>query len=237
MKSQQAKIIVQEIKKRKVKVTVLRENNDFIIAQKGGKHTFIKDTMTELCSTTTFTLANNMHAALVRLKKHGIPVCPYKKVVNIKQALPFLRKHGKIVAKAVRLLVKNDGVGVLSDLSTQKQLASAISLIRSFATNKRVPVFLQKQLSGDHCRVLVLDSKKIYVYSSNQKDLIVDKGVFIKAAKAFNLAIVEFECFVTKGSKSLITEVEVAPDLEKYGKENINVIKDFVNLIVNRLLK
>lgn len=237
MNSRQTKLIIQELKKRNVKVTVLRENNDFIIAQKNGKHTFIKDTMTELCSTTSFTLANNMHGALVSLKKHGLPVCPYKKVVNIKQALPFLNKHKKIVAKAVRLLVKNSGAGVLSDLSTKKQLASAISLIRSFATSKRVPVFLQKQLSGDHCRVLVLDSKYVYVYNSSQKDIIVDKDIFIKAAKAFNLSVVEFECFVTERSRSFITEVEVVPDLEKYYKKNSTVIKDFVSLIVNRLLK
>jgi len=161
-----SKLIIDEAKKKKIKVTRIGDGGKHFMLSRGDKHTFIDQSLTELTSDPVFKLLANKFLTDLFLKKEGFPVPVFKLIRTVDEAWVFLKKHKKVVIKP---LSANQGKGITISIKYKNELQPAIDFALSVTKKNRLEkaykgaVLIEKAVPGDDHRVLVIDCKKVYV--------------------------------------------------------------------------
>lgn len=174
--SSYSQIIVDEAKRKGIKATYIGPFRKMFLLQRGDKHTFIFESLTELVSKPHFKICSNKYLTATFLKKNGFKIAPFVLAENFEQAKSFLQKNKQVVVKP---LYGNQGRGITVGVKTIKDLKEAYK--KAFERNNKVAkakyknkVLVEKMLPGEDHRVLVMDYKDIYAIKKTPAYVIGD---------------------------------------------------------------
>lgn len=163
--SKYSKIIIEAAKKYGIKASPIGLGGKMFMLQRGKKHTFIYQSLTELVSNPMYRITSNKFLTQFFLKKKGFPVPQFALIENLSQAKNFLRKHKKIVIKP---LSANQGKGITIGIKKQEELEPAIKSALKKTKKKKLEsaykkaVMAERAVSGDDHRLLVIGYKQVF---------------------------------------------------------------------------
>ncbi len=148
------KAIHEELKRRGITATPLSlgEGGTLLTFEYADALRAVVGTSPDLTNSTGRTIANNKEAAAAVALHCGLPVPDTITYGKEKDALAFLKTHGRIVVKP---LDGAHGYGVTTNITTSVKMKKAIKR----ALKESQTVLIQQQVSGNDIRVLIIGGK------------------------------------------------------------------------------
>ncbi|MBF0588169.1 MAG: N-acetylglutaminylglutamine synthetase [Magnetococcales bacterium] len=149
-----ARIIIDEARRRGIAVEVIHASMGLFNLSFGGRTIKCWESLSELTPATSMSICDRKDITHTILKKAGLKVPDQQVESGKKSNEAFLKKHGRLVIKPAR---GEQGQGISVDVSTKKELATAIRKAR-----QQCPTVLLETLSlGEDLRIIVIDYKVI----------------------------------------------------------------------------
>jgi GNAT-family acetyltransferase (TIGR03103 family) len=147
-----AQILINEAKKRGIKVKVIDVKDAYFSLSYGGTTIECRESLSELTSAVAMSLCSDKSTTFRVLKKERI-VVPEQTVAGSKsQNKKFLSKFRRIVVKPA---VGEAGKGVFVDIRSPKELERAV--VQAKKMNEKV--LLEEMIEGQDLRIIVIDYK------------------------------------------------------------------------------
>ncbi len=149
-----ARIIIDEARRRGIAVEVLDSDMGLFNLTYGGRTIKCWESLSALTPATTLSICDRKDVSLTLLRKAGLNV-PAQQISNGKKTdHAFLEQHGRLVVKPAR---GEQGQGISVDISSKKELASAIRKARQQCPK----VLLESYTLGEDLRIIVIDYKVV----------------------------------------------------------------------------
>ncbi|MCB2081216.1 MAG: N-acetylglutaminylglutamine synthetase, partial [Rickettsiales bacterium] len=144
-----ATIIVNEARRRGIKVEVLDAVDNYFQLSYGGRTITCRESLSELTSSIAMSRCSDKQTTHRLLSHAGLSVPPQQLVTTPAQNLIFLEAQQRIVVKPA---VGEQGAGITIDVTTKNELAHAIT----YAQRTSHKVILEKMVSGQDLRIVVI---------------------------------------------------------------------------------
>ncbi len=160
-----SKLIIDEAKKKGIKIFPVGSGGKLFLLRRKGKHTFIYQSLTELISDPSYKIAANKFLTDRFLKKNGFPVPNFSLIKTEEQAWKFLQKNKKVVIKP---LSANQGKGITIAIKYREELLPAMEKALAATNHNKLEsayknaILIEKAVPGDDHRILVIDYRYIY---------------------------------------------------------------------------
>lgn len=146
-----AMIIINEARKRGIRVNILDEADNYFELTKGGTKIVCNETLTELTSSIAMSRCKNKNITARVLRKAGLNVPDQHLASTPSENHAFLEKH---VVIAVKPVSGEQGSGITVDIRTKNELETAILYAKEVCQG----VILEQMVPGQDLRVVVIDS-------------------------------------------------------------------------------
>lgn len=147
------KLLIQEAKKRNYQVQILLAEKNFLEISKNGQSIYIKATCFPINSEIGSAIANDKELTAIVLKENNLPTLEYYVCDSLKKVISYEKKlQFPLVIKPLNLA---HGTGVIAGINNSLEL-------RKYANesiNKYGEIILQKFVTGNDYRLLVVDGK------------------------------------------------------------------------------
>ncbi|MGH1352018.1 MAG: N-acetylglutaminylglutamine synthetase [Methyloligellaceae bacterium] len=145
-----AKIIINEARKRGIRVEILDEIDNYFQLSFGGAHVVCRESLTELTSSIAMSRCSDKKITTRLLKNAGLKVPQQCLALKPAENHAFLRKHGCIVVKPA---VGEQGAGITVDVKTKNELETAINYAKQVCHD----VLLEEMVAGRDLRIIVIN--------------------------------------------------------------------------------
>ncbi|MFP4312877.1 MAG: N-acetylglutaminylglutamine synthetase [Alphaproteobacteria bacterium] len=149
-----AMLIINEAKKRGIRVDVLDAVDNYFRLSYGGSSVVCRESLTEHTSSIAMSRCSDKKTTIRLLKEAGLKVPDQHIASTPLENQAFLKKHGSIVVKPT---VGEQGAGITVDVRTKNELATAIS----YAGQVNPEVLLEQMVKGEDLRIIVINYKVV----------------------------------------------------------------------------
>jgi GNAT-family acetyltransferase (TIGR03103 family) len=149
-----AVIIIEEARRRGIKVEVLDEELAYFRLSLGGRSVVCRESLTELTSAVAFCRCDDKRLTHRLLNGAGLSVPSQQLAGEQAENLAFLERYGSVVVKPAR---GEQGAAVRVDVRTPDDLQEAIEAARRECDD----VILEEYVEGDDLRVIVIDNEVV----------------------------------------------------------------------------
>jgi GNAT-family acetyltransferase (TIGR03103 family) len=149
-----ARIIVDEARRRGIRVEVLDADFGYFRLEMGGRSIVCRESLTELTSAIAFSRCDDKRLTNRLLERAGLRVPSQQQASDEAGDRAYLRHHGRLVVKPAR---GEQGHGVFVDIRTPDELAEAIHTARQSCAD----VVLEEFVSGQDLRLIVIDGEMV----------------------------------------------------------------------------
>ncbi len=145
-----AMIIINEARRRGVRVDVLDPVDNYFKLSYGGSSIVCRESLTELTSSIAMSRCADKKTTVRILKNAGLKVPDQQLARRPLDNHDFLQKHGTIVVKPA---MGEQGAGITVDVRTKNELENAIN----YATQVDHDVLLEQMVVGQDLRIIVIN--------------------------------------------------------------------------------
>ncbi|MGN7613203.1 N-acetylglutaminylglutamine synthetase [Magnetococcales bacterium HHB-1] len=145
-----ARIIIDEARRRGIGVDICNASMGLFNLSFGGRTIKCWESLSELTPATTMSICDRKDITREILLKAGFQVPAQRIAADKKGNEAFLAEHQRIVVKPAR---GEQGQGISVDISSKKELATAIRRARQYSSQ----VILEKLALGEDLRIIVID--------------------------------------------------------------------------------
>lgn len=145
--------IYEELKRRKVKVEIISEEDMLMRYYHDGRWRFIKGCFDETASVLAMKFCNDKRLTEYIAKQVKLKLPASERFESEAQAMRFIERHGPVVIKPVDTA---HGNGISMNVKSRTGLKKALALAKKFS-NK--PPLLQQFVQGSDVRMLIIDGK------------------------------------------------------------------------------
>ena len=145
-----AKIIVDEARRRGIKVEVLDAEMGYFKLSLGGRCITCRESLTELTHAVAMSRCQDKRITQRVMKKAGVAVPDQKLATDADGDEAFLKAHGSLVVKPVN---GEQGNGVVVDVRSAQRLREAVTHAKRFSDE----VLLEQYVPGQDLRVVVIN--------------------------------------------------------------------------------
>lgn len=149
-----AMIIVNEARRRGIRVEVLDPVDNYFRLSSGGTSIICRESLTELTSSIAMSRCSDKQTTSRLMKEAGLRVPEQKVATTPSENHEFLKKHERIVVKPA---VGEQGAGITVDVRTKNELQNAIK----YAGQVCHDVLLEEMVEGQDLRIIVIDYKVV----------------------------------------------------------------------------
>lgn len=149
-----ATIIIKEALRRGIAVDPIDPERGFFRLSLAGRSVICRESLSEMTSAIALQRCDDKELTLSILAKAGLPVPAQTTVHSTDEALPFLRKHRRVVVKPAR---GEQGRAVFVDISTPQELDTAVSTAGADGS----PVLVENFIEGDDLRIIVINGEMV----------------------------------------------------------------------------
>lgn len=144
-----AGIIVNEARKRGIKVQVLDPVDNYFQLTYGGRTIVCRESLSELTSSIAMSRCADKQTTHRLLKNAGLKVPAQQAANSPAQNQAFLKKYGTVVVKPA---VGEQGAGITVDIKTKNELTSALEYAKKVSDK----IILEEMVPGSDLRVIVI---------------------------------------------------------------------------------
>ena len=149
-----AEIIVNEARRRGIKVEILDAEHGYFRLEFGGRSIRCRESLSELTTAVAMSLCDNKEASTRALARAGLRVPDQRRAGTDPDNAAFLARHGEVVVKPAR---GEQGQGVTVGVTTPEELARAIETARRFCE----VVLLEECIAGEDLRLVVIGDEVV----------------------------------------------------------------------------
>jgi GNAT-family acetyltransferase (TIGR03103 family) len=149
-----AMIIINEARRRGIRVEVLDKEDNYFRLSSGGTSVVCRESLTELTSAIAMSRCSDKKTTLRLLKNAGLKVPKQKIAGKPSDNHEFLKKYGAIVVKPA---VGEQGTGITVDVKTKNEMETAISYARQICDT----VLLEEMVPGQDMRIIVINHEVV----------------------------------------------------------------------------
>ncbi|MFA6537233.1 MAG: hypothetical protein WCT18_02425 [Patescibacteria group bacterium] len=197
-----AKILINEAKKRKIKIENIDQDFDLWMWQKSNRVSFSVGTLTELTDTIAYRLIETKYYVFSLLNKNGFLTNRWKKTIKMSEVRIFLEEVGVALLSRIRLRERDRKNNFIKKGNPLKNVLKDFFAFyeKPWEESDKLPiaVFLTQKVTKKIIRATVLNFQEVY-FSENEKEMKFYAKKFIEAAKIFRSPVIEFECFIKNG--------------------------------------
>lgn len=150
-----AKIIINEAKRRGIKVEIEDEKAGLFKLSHGGRSISCHESLCDLTTSVAMTRCSDKALTRRLLKKAGLRVPDQMDIGDdIEEALEFLKRHDSVVVKPAK---GEQGIGVSVDLTTEDAVRAAIKSAWKLSDN----LIMEEFIDGQDLRIIVIDNEVV----------------------------------------------------------------------------
>lgn len=149
-----AMIIVNEARRRGIRVDVLDEEDNYFRLSQGARSIVCRESLSELTSAVAMSRCSDKQTTHRLLARADLRVPAQAVAGRPADNQAFLKEHHKLVVKPA---IGEQGMGIVMDVTTKNELAAAIEHASHFGDK----VLLEEMVSGEDLRVIVIDFKVV----------------------------------------------------------------------------
>lgn len=145
-----AMIIINEARRRGIRVDILDATDDYFRLSKGGTSITCRESLTELTSSIAMSRCSDRKTTVRLLKNAGLKVPDQHVASTPSENQAFLRKYDSIVVKPS---MGEQGSGITVNVKTRNEMEKAID----FAKEVSRTVLLEQMVKGQSLRIIVIN--------------------------------------------------------------------------------
>lgn len=145
-----SKIIINEARKRGIKVDILDSENNFFKLTYGGSSIICRESLSELTSAIAMSRCMDKEITKRLLSDAGLNTAEQKISGDLESDLKFMQKHKTVVVKPSR---GEQGEGITVGVSSREELENAIALSGKYDRK----IIIEKMATGDDLRIIVIN--------------------------------------------------------------------------------
>ncbi len=149
-----AQIIVDEARRRGVRVELVDAENGYFRLSHGGRSVLCRESLSELTSAVAMSRCADKHVTHRTLKAAGLEVPAQQLAGSAEEDAAFLAAQGSVVVKPVD---GEQGQGITVDVRTPQEVQEAVKRARRFGGR----VLLERYCPGQDLRVIVIDHQVV----------------------------------------------------------------------------
>ena len=149
-----ARIIVDEARRRGIHVELDDAEGGLFTLSLGGRSVACRESLSELTSAVAMSRCDDKAVTHRLLKGAGLRIPEQITVTGMDDALAFLQKHRRVVAKPAR---GEQGRGICVDIRDPESLGQAIEAAGQYCEK----VLLEELVEGEDLRVIVIDNRVV----------------------------------------------------------------------------
>ncbi len=149
-----AQIIVDEARRRGIKVEVLDAAGSWFVLSRGGRAITCRESLTEMTSAVALSRCDDKRLTRDCLERAGLPVPAQQAAGDPGEDARFLEEHGPLAVKPAR---GEQGAGITLGLASAGDLPAAIDAARQICPD----VILEAMVEGEDLRVIVIDHQVV----------------------------------------------------------------------------
>lgn len=145
-----SKIIINEARKRGIKVQILDSEYNYFSLTYGGSSIVCRESLSELTSAIAMSRCMDKEITRRLLSDAGLSTPAQQISQGLKKDREFLEKYGSIVVKPS---VGEQGKGITVDVTTEEELKSALRTARNYGEK----IILEEMAEGSDLRIIVIN--------------------------------------------------------------------------------
>lgn len=147
--------VYEEMARRGVSCEIVDESRSLLRYKRNGRVYYLRSSVSEQSSAVGVIIADNKQLSSKIVKSLGVKVPDESIFLNLMEAKKFLQQYSEIVVKPIG---EAHGNGVTMGVSNDDELQAAIDYA-VLASRIHRKILLQKQVTGDDIRVLIIGGK------------------------------------------------------------------------------
>ncbi len=219
-----SKIIINEARKRGIKVQILDSENNYFRLTFGGSSIVCKESLTELTSAIAMTRCTDKHITRKILSGSGLNTPAQQIAGDIKKDKEFLKKCKSLVVKPA---VGEQGKGITVDVSSEKELTEALKLAGKYGEK----IILEEMARGEDLRIVVINFD-VVAAAIRRPPAVIGDGKHTISELISKLS--RRREHATGGESSIPIDDEVKRTLERKGYKLDDVLKPEEELTVRK---
>jgi GNAT-family acetyltransferase (TIGR03103 family) len=219
-----ARIIVDEARRRGIAVEIEDAKAGLFTLSLGGRRISCRESLSDLTSAVSMSRCDDKSLTSRLLAKGGLLVPGQAVVREDEDALAFLDKYHRVVVKPAR---GEQGHGVFVDLTTKKEVLSAVKYVRELSDT----VVVEEFISGQDLRIIVIGGETVAA-AVRKPAAIVGNGVHT----IFELIVKQSRrrAAATQGESTIPMDEETDRCVHQAGYDMRDVLPEGVELQVRK---
>lgn len=164
-----ARIIINEARRRGIRVDVLDEQDNYFKLSSGGIGITCRESLSELTSSIAMSRCSDKQTTSRLLKNAGLDVADQHVASTPLENQAFLEKHGIIVVKPA---TGEQGAGITVDVRTKNEMGRAIDFARTVSHT----VLLEQMVIGQDLRIIVINYE-VVAAAIRKPPMVVGDGI------------------------------------------------------------